>query len=129
MHEPFEQKLERKMEAKLGPALEKWGSLTESKIRIRFLAIFICIITTIWWACRLLHSQLLRSGFLETACLDIIVVGPFAVMVLLVALLISAVRAGWPDRAWILSAVICALSPWPVVLSVGFVRGTGLDAG
>ncbi|SPE57152.1 hypothetical protein SBV1_2660006 [Verrucomicrobia bacterium] len=71
---------------------------------------------------------MLRFGFLETACLDVMAVGPFADLVLLVALLISASRSGWPDSGWMFPAAICAISPWPVVLLIGLLGGTGLDA-
>jgi hypothetical protein len=128
MREPAETRLAAKLEAKLGPSLARWESFIGTTIRIRSLAVLIFAVTTLWWPCRLFHPQFLRFGFMETACLDIMVVGPFANLVLLIALIVSAARAGWPDRGWLLPAVLCGLSPWVVVLSTGVLGSTGLYA-
>ena len=128
MAEPIERTLEKKLESKLGPALARWDSFTGAKVRIRSIAVIIFVITALWWPCRLFHPHFLRFGFLETACLDIMVVGPCADAVLFLALLFSAARTGWPDRGWVFPAALCALSPWVVVVSTGLLGSTGLYA-
>jgi hypothetical protein len=128
MRESIESRLARNLEAKVGPTIVKFESVAVSNIRIRWLAILIFIVTALWWACRLFHPQFLRFRFLETVCLDIMVVGPFANLVLLVAFLISSARSGWPGSRWAYPAVICAVSPWPVVLLIGLLGGTGVPA-
>lgn len=54
------------------------------------------------------------------------VVGLFTDLVLHIALLISAAKSGWQDRRWVYPAVICAVSPWTVVLMNGLLGGSGL---
>jgi len=126
MREPFENKLAAKLEGALGPILSAWDRLLATRISLRVLSIWIFIITVVWWPCRLHPPRFLRFGFWETVCLDIITIGPVANILLLLALLGSAARIGWPDRAWILPAIICALSPLPVVFAGGLLGGTGL---
>jgi hypothetical protein len=127
MSEHIESKLALKLEHKLGPVLARLEVINRDRIWIRSIAALIFVITLVWWPCRLFHPHFSRFGFLETACLDIIVVGPSANLVLGLVLFVSAVRSGWQDRGWILVvAIFCALTPWIGVASIGLVDSPGL---
>jgi len=129
--EPLGSKLERKLQSKLGPALAEWESFNAARIWIHSLVGLIFLNTAIWWPCRLFHPQFLLFRFWETACLDIMLVGPFANLVLLLGLFVSVVRSGWHESNWSLyAAFFCALSPWVLwFLGNGLLGNTGLDFG
>jgi hypothetical protein len=131
MRKPSGIKLEQKLQSKFGPALARLESLNAAKIWSRLFIGLIFVNTTGWWLCRLYHPQFLRFRFWETACLDIMLVGPFANLALLLVLFVSVVRSEWEGSDWSLyAALFCGLSPWVLwFLGKGLLGTTGLDFG
>jgi len=121
MSEPIETRFEKKLEAKLGPAVAKGEALMRTNIPIRLLAVLVFLVTALWWPCRLFHPQFKGWGFIETFCVIVMLVGPFANLALAAPLFVSGARSGWPHKNWVVAATLCALSPWVIVLSVGLI--------
>ena len=95
MSEPVERRIAGKLEKDLGPLLSAWESILAKRVPRRVLASLIYVITAAWWPCWLFHPEFMRFGFLETVCLDVMSIGPFASTVVLVRLFSAAA----PSRA------------------------------
>jgi hypothetical protein len=121
MGEHVEEKLARKIEASIGPAVVRGEAFMHAEIPVRFVAFLIYLITALWWPCRLYHPQLKGWGPVETFCVIVMVLGPLVNLLLVVLLLISEAKAGWPHKGWIAVAILCAASAWPVVLALGLI--------
>jgi hypothetical protein len=121
MSDPIEEKMARKIEAAAGPAVVKGEAFMHADIPERLIAFLIYVITALWWPCRFYHPQFKGWGLIETFCVIVMVLGPFANLLLLMPLLISGAKTGWPHKGWIALALLCAASAWPLVLASGLI--------
>ena len=123
MSQRAESRIASKLERGSAPLFSAWESLLGMRIPPRVLACLSYAITSVWWPCWLLHPQFVRFGFLETVCLDVMSLGPFADAVVLVALLVTSARSRWADRAWVLVAGLCVVSVWVIYFASGAIAG------
>jgi hypothetical protein len=105
--------LEKKAERVLGPLATR----LERKVSIRAQAVLIFACAALWWSCLLFIPESPASGAREICRMAVAVLCPVASLLFAGALLVSASKAGWPDRLWIFTAIMCAFSPWAYLFS------------